>query len=181
MSQVNAFEALVDLAERCKQISTDLPPQDDAQTHWAGLGFSLLGQRFVAPMDEVAELMQVPQATRLPGVKNFVVGVGNVRGRLMAVLDLAAFFGAISSFPKGQRRVLAYELEENYIGFIVDESHGMQHFPSDTFDEDVADVEEMFKSYVRGSYRVAGTQWPVLSLEALVEDPELESLALETW
>ena len=172
-----AFDVLLDLSSRGESIAVDLPTRDDTQTHWAGLGFSLLGQRFVAPMNEVAELMRMPQATRIPGVKNFVVGVGNVRGRLMAILDLDVYFGAPSSLPRGQRRVLAYEIEEHYMGFMIDESLGMQHFPSDTFEEDIGDVADMFKPFVRGSYQVAGTRWPVLSLEALAQNPNFEKLA----
>jgi twitching motility protein PilI len=69
MSQLTAFSALVALAERSQQLALELPAKENAQTHWQGLGFSLLGQQFVAPMSEVAELLRVPAATRLPGVK----------------------------------------------------------------------------------------------------------------
>ena len=84
---------LSDLAGKARLSAIDLPSAQAAQTHWAGLGFNLLGQRCVTSMEEVSELMRVPPATRVPGVKNFVAGVGNVRGRLMVVVDLALFFG----------------------------------------------------------------------------------------
>ncbi|MCH7742032.1 MAG: purine-binding chemotaxis protein CheW [Proteobacteria bacterium] len=178
MSEVTPFEFLVSLAERSQQIARELPSKENTQTLWAGVGFNLLGQRFVVPIDEVAETMRVPQATRLPGVKDFVVGVGNVRGKLMAVLDLAVFFGELSEFAMSQRRVIAVEDEDQYFGFIVDESLGMQHFPNDAFDAVVDDIDDMFRPFVRGSYQVAGIQWPVLSLTALAEHPELEKLAV---
>ncbi len=176
MSDMSPFATLVALADRSQQLALELPSKGDTQTHWNGLGFSLLGHRFVAPMSEVGELMRVPSSTRLPGVKHFVIGVANVRGRLMAILDLAAFFGSSKSTSRGQRRVLAIEDEEQYLGFIVDESLGMQHFPQDAFEETV-EVEEMFQPFIKGGYRVAGIAWPVLSLEALAEDPDLEKLA----
>lgn len=146
MSEVSAFEVWVDLLTRGEAISVHLPAPDNTQTHWVGLGFSLLGQHFVAPMDEAAELMRMPQATRIPGVKNFVVGVGNVCGRLMAILDLDVYFGEPSSLPRGQRRVIAYEIEEHYMGFMIGESLGMQHFPSDTFQEDIVSIQSLTTS-----------------------------------
>ncbi len=178
MNEVSPFLSLVSLAERSQEITAELPSKENTQMHWAGLGFNLLGQRFVVPMDEVAETMRVPQATRLPGVKDFVVGVGNVRGKLMAVLDLTVFFGEVSELAMNQRRVRAVEDEEQYFGFIIDELFGMQHFPSDAFDTTVDDIDDMFKPFVRGSYHIAGIQWPVLSLTALAEHPELEKLAV---
>jgi twitching motility protein PilI len=165
------------LAQRSQQVAVELPAKENAQTHWNGLGFSLLGQRFVAPMSEVAELMRLPQATRLPGVKPFVIGVANVRGRLMALLDLAIFFGANSDLPQTQRRVLAVEDDEQYVGFLIEESLGMQHFPSDAFDENIEEIDVMFRPFVRGGYRVAGAVWPVMSLKTLAADPGLEKLA----
>lgn len=182
MSDSPAFNALQDLAARARGAAIELPAVQAAQTHSTALGFSLLEQRFVAVSGEVSEMMRAPQVTRVPGVKNFVVGVGNVRGRLMIVVDLALFFGQASSQPRNQRRVLAVEDDdnENYIGFMVDESYGMQHFPSDSFEEssDEVEVNEMFTDFVRGSYLIAGTRWPVLSLRAVAADPRLEKLAI---
>ena len=62
-----------------------------------------------------------------------------------------------------------------YLGFIVDESLGMQHF-EETFLEDVA-VADMFKPYVKGGYQVGGNHWPVLSLSALASIEDFSQLA----
>ena len=178
MSELSPFEVLSSLADKARHSAIDLPPVQAAQTHSTGLGFNLLGQRFVTTMAEVSELMRVPQATRVPGVKNFVIGVGNVRGRLMVVVDLALFFGQPSKVPRAQRRVLAVEDEEHLLGFIIDDSFGMQHFPSDAYSEQIGDVPEIFQKFVQGSYEVGGVQWPLMSLSALSDDPRLGKLAV---
>jgi twitching motility protein PilI len=178
MSESAPFEILSSLAERARDTAIDLPSVQDAQAHSTGLGFHLLGQRFIVSMDQVSELMRVPAVTRVPGVKNFVLGVGNVRGRLMIVVDLSLLFGEQSTLPRGQRRVIAIEDEENLIGFVIDESHGMQHFPSDSFSDQTEEVPEMFADFVRGSYKVAGVEWPVMHLNLLASDPRLEKLAM---
>ena len=181
MSHLSAFSELVALAERSQQLALELPAKENAQTHWNGLGFSLLGQQFVAPMSEVAELLRVPTTTRLPGVKHFVLGIANVRGKLMAILDLAAFFESenVKSLSRSQRRVLGVEDDEQFFGFIVDESLGMRHFPRDAFSDEVA-VQEMFKPFVRGGYEMSGAVWPVLSLASLAADSKLKDLSQST-
>jgi len=171
------FEILTELAERSESVFRELPASENAQTHWTGIGFSLLGERFVVSMAEVAELMRVPPATRLPGVKNFVLGIANVRGRLMAIIDLAMFFGERSRLPRSQRRILAFDEEEMFLGFVVDESLGMQHFPSDSYSEDAEGLADVYKPFTAGSYRAGGTVWPIISLAALAHDENLEKLA----
>lgn len=172
-----AFDQLYALAERSQRIAVQLPSRENTQTHWNGLGFSLLGRRFVVPMAEIAELLRVPQTTNLPGVKAFVTGVANVRGRLLVVIDLSQFFGVASTVPRVQRRILAFDNEEQLYGFMVDEGLGMQHFRSESFSESVTDVDEKFRPYVNGCYDVNGTVWPVFSLTKLAADPMLEKLA----
>lgn len=179
MSVSVAFNMLAEMADTARSQGLELPPEQSTQTHSTGLGFNLLDQRFVATMDDVSELMRVPQTTRIPGVKNFVLGVANVRGRLMTVLDLALLFGQASTLPRAQRRVLAVDDDEQLMGFVIDDSHGMQHFPADAYDEQgEVEVPEIIQPFVRGTYSIAGVQWPLLSLKAIAEDPRLEKLAV---
>ena len=177
MTDQSPFDALMSLAKRSQKIEIELPARENARTHWNGLGFSLLGQRFVVPMREVGELMRAPQTTKLTGVKSFVVGVANVRGRLLVVIDLALFFGEVSKFARAQRRVFAVGEDEQYFGFMMEESLGMQHFPSEAFTQEVAEVPEKFKPFVTGCYNVGGVVWPVFSLSRLAEHPSLVKLA----
>ncbi len=176
MNGASPFATLVSLARRSQRTARALPAKEDAQTHWTGIGFLLMGQRLVVPLDDITEIMRVPQVTRLPGVRNFVSGVANVRGRLMAIVDLAGFLGSASSVARSQRRVLVVEDDEHYLGFMVDESLGMQHFPADSFAEDVESVDGKLEPYLDGSYQLAGTVWPVLNIARLMEDPGLEKL-----
>ncbi len=177
MSTVSPFDLLISIAERSRQLNVALPPRENARTHWNGLGFSLLGQRFVVPMSEVGELLRVPPTTKLPGVKPYVLGVANVRGRLLVVIDVAALIGEVSVLARAQRRILAMETPDQYFGFLVDESLGMQHFPSEAFSETVDEVDPKLAPFLNGCYSLGGTVWPIFSLTKLAEHPALEKLA----
>jgi twitching motility protein PilI len=176
MTETTPFEVLYQLAQRSQLTDVELPARENTRTHWNGLGFSLLSQTFVVSMREVGELLRVPHTTNIPGVKHFVVGVANVRGRLLIVIDLAAFFGAPSRYARTQRRILAVEDEDQYFGFMVDESLGMQHFPSEAFSETVTGVDPRFTPFLNGCYSVSGVEWPVISLSRLAQHPALEKL-----
>lgn len=128
-----AFQALVNLAMQSRRSAKGLPSQIDTQPHWSGIGFELLGRHFVAPMGEVSEMLEVPYYTRLPGVKPWVKGVANVRGRLLPVCDLAVFLGGRIQAPRKQQRILVLENQDLYTGLLVDRVLGMQHFPVDTY------------------------------------------------
>ncbi|GAA5315842.1 MAG: chemotaxis protein CheW [Candidatus Pelagadaptatus aseana] len=172
-----AYQALVELSRQGLASAKGLPAQVDITPHWSGVGFELLGQRFVAPMGEVAEMLEVPIHARIPNVQSWVRGVANVRGRLLPLFDLAAFFGDKLRGARNTRRVLVLETEDLYSGLIVDQVFGMQHFPVDSFASEAEDVPESVASFVSGSYRHAGSEWRVFSPRLLEQDARFMDVA----
>jgi twitching motility protein PilI len=157
------FAALLSLAQRSVQHAHGLPAQVDVKPHWSGIGFTLCGHRFVAPMAEVAELLTVPSSTRLPGVQPWVRGVANVRGRLLPLIDLEAFFGGQLAGNRKRHRVLAMECGELFSGLLVSEVHGMQHFPVDCFHNELAEELAPMRPFLAGAYRHRDLDWTVFS------------------
>ena len=174
--QVEPFAALLDIAQRSVDKAQGLPAQVDIRPHWSGVGFRLAGHRFVAPMSEVAEILAQPASTHLPGVQPWVLGVANVRGRLLPLIDLESFFGGTLGGRK-QRRVLALELGELYTGLIVSEVFGMQHIPVDCFSDQVPDGVEALSPFLAGSYQHNDTSWSVFSPFKLAQNAEFFNAA----
>jgi twitching motility protein PilI len=172
-----AFEALLNLAQRSRAAARGLPAQTDIRPLWSGIGFSLMGSYFVAPIGEVSEMLEIPNYTHLPGVQPWVKGVANVRGRLLPLFDLAAFFGDRLVGGRKQRRVLILETETLYSGLMVDQVFGMQHFPIDEYDEKAGEVSENILPFVTGSYPLAGNQWSLFRPALLAEDPRFINAA----
>ncbi len=167
-----AFEALAGLAALSRRSAVGLPAQADVARRWSGVGFSCLGYRFVVPMGRVSELMEVPAATRLPGVQPWVVGLSNVRGRLLPLFDLARFAGGQIGSQKKSHRVLVLEAENLYSGLVVDRAYGMQHFVADTYEKFDGELPRGLKQFVNGAYRDgAGEPWCVFDMGALAQNP----------
>lgn len=125
---LTAFELLLEIDRRCRLLAADLPLQETRLQTWSGIGFRMAEHWFVAPMGEVAEVLQEPRLSCIPGVKPWVAGVANLRGRLLPVMDLYGFLGLGLSVVRKQRRVLVLDHEELFAGLLVDEVVGLQHF-----------------------------------------------------
>jgi len=123
-----AVELLLEIDRRCRLLAADLPLQETRLQTWSGIGFRMAEHWFVAPMGEVAEVLQEPRLSRIPGVKPWVAGVSNLRGRLLPVMDLCGFLGLGLSVVRKQRRVLVLDHDELFAGLLVDEVVGLQHF-----------------------------------------------------
>ncbi|KZZ40515.1 MAG: chemotaxis protein CheW [Saccharospirillaceae bacterium] len=174
---MHPFAQLVDIAERSRSNASALPQQVELVAYWRGVGFMLAGQHFAADMSEVAEILQPPRLTRVPGVRSWVLGVANVRGRLVPVMDLAGLLGLPSKANWRSRRVLVVEHGDHMIGLLVDAVLGMQQFAEDR-QLQPTELEPEFEKFVSRAYERDGKTWPIFQLLDLVHAPEFLQIAV---
>ena len=170
------FQILLEIDQRCRALAAGLPLQQAAAQTWSGIGFRMGERLFVAPMGEVGEVLHEPRYTLLPGVKSWVKGVANVRGRLLPVMDLCGFFGNELSPLRKQRRVLVVDHNEVFAGLTVDEVFGMQHFVVDTFSEQLPPLEASIEPFIHGLFQREHA-WLVFSPHALAQHPAFLDVA----
>jgi twitching motility protein PilI len=171
------FELLLGIDRRCRALAAGLPSQQETQQTWSGIGFRMGERLFVAPMGEVGEILRVPRHTRLPGVKSWVKGVANVRGRLLPMIDLCDFFGHELSPLLKQRRVLVIEHQDVFSGVIVDEVFGMQHFSVEAFSEQPPPLEAALQPFIYGMFN-REQPWLVFSPQALAQHADFLDVAV---
>lgn len=172
------FELLQSLATRSRRQATGLPAQEEAVSLWNGIGFTLAGQHYLAPMGEVAEILHVPRFTQVPGVKHFMLGVANVRGRLLPVVDLAAFFDLPHATRSlRDRRIMVIEHGELFSGLVVDAVLGMQYFAVDSLISEPEEKNEIIRPFLQGAYQRNDEVWKVFSTVELSEDDAFLDIA----
>lgn len=177
MSASDPFEYLLGLSEKIKPCQPSLPSKEEIIRSWAGIGFKILGQRMIAPLGEVVEMLPMPAATKLPGVQSWVIGLANVRGRLLPLFDLEEFFGGSLSPNRSKHRVLVLEMGELYAGLVVSEAYGMQYFPEDLSTIDLPESIQQLAPYSKGAYEQHGLLWAAFSPYSLVRDPRFFNAA----
>lgn len=181
MSNLTANEIIQQLLEmesRSRQFAKGLPQQVEIRQLWEGILFSVAGMQAIAPMDEVKEILNFPPAvTKVPGTKPWILGIANVRGTLLPVVDLQAFLGG-SAIAIGRRsRLLVINHEGLYTGLLINDVRGMRHFG----EEQRRGAPSLFgkiREFVGESYEMEGHRWPVLSMNRLAADGEFRAAAL---
>ena len=175
----NAFKALADLANRSRDAAMSLPQKSEAAPRWRGLGFMVLGENFVAPMGQITEMLEVPAYTHLPGVQPWVMGLANVRGRLLPLFDLAMYFGGHLGQQRRNRRVLILETETLFCGLVVERALGMQHFEIAQRSATRSALPESMLAHLAGAYTDAnGGTWNIIDFQSLANDARFINASL---
>ncbi|RZA26157.1 MAG: chemotaxis protein CheW [Proteobacteria bacterium] len=82
--------------------------------------FTLRNRDFAVPIDHVWEINRMPDITPVPMKEAHVVGVINLRGKVIAVVDLGLMFGHNSYEPSKESCVLILQSRKDKVGTIVD-------------------------------------------------------------
>lgn len=180
MAGAQAFDELRGIETATFRHAAPLPLKEDAHPQWQGMGFQIGGLRLVSAMGEISEVLKLPKVATLPGVKAWVLGVANIRGRLIPVIDLHQFLGLAPTLPMAQWRVLVVEDEDMIAGFLVEQSLGMQHFLEDSFEEASKDSLGELAPYVRGAFRHGGRVFYEARLTSILSDEKFFDVAQQT-
>jgi twitching motility protein PilI len=177
---VNAQEPILilhELERRSRGHAFGLPQQAEAKEAWHGIGFRLDDINLVAPLGHVREILVLPTISRVPGAKEWVAGIANVRGTLLPVLDLQGFLNRRPTIYGRRTRTLVVEYGGVSAGLLVDEVSGLKHFFEEDRTRALPDVPESMRGYLAGSFIHGGQSWVIFDMHRLVQDPEFMLVA----
>ncbi len=168
MEPASPFALLQDYDRRCRANARGLPTGEVVEDDWVGIGFSLNGKPLLALMSEVTEILPLPETIRVPGVRNWVNGIANVRGTLMPILDMQGFLGEQPGLRGKDSRVLVVNQKNIMAGLLVEEVSGMRRFKPETKQPSVLPDMGALEPFLDGVFDDTQTQWSVFSVEKLV-------------
>jgi twitching motility protein PilI len=164
------FIQLLRLSEKGRQrIQRGLESQED---RWSGVAFVLAGQRYVAPLGEIAEVLRIPEYTPVHGVCHWMFGLSNVRGRLLPLIDLAKFTNVSNelAIDNTKRKVIVLDCGDLFSGLVVDEVLGIQHFSKVSYSAQVVGAHQGMIPYLQGGFKRAEQNWHIFMLSKLAVD-----------
>lgn len=166
-AQHGPVDLLMHYEQRLADVGAALPAQREVKERWSGIGFRVGDYQFLAPMSEVREILDPPTCTRVPGTVSWFLGIANVRGNLVPVIDLHGFLARGRAARSKQARVLTFQQEGVHAALQVDDVMGMKRFDI-AQRERVSTGAKALEPYVNDGFRQGDEAWPVLSLSEFV-------------
>ncbi len=174
---LSPFELLDDYEQRSLAHAAGLPEQLDAPGLWRGVGYRIGKRRLASSFDEVIEILPLPQVTPVPGAQSWMLGVANIRGNLLPIVDLKQFLeGERTVIHEGQR-VLIVRQPDGDVAVTIDQLFGQRSFHDEqqVAGEDI--IEGRYTYFIDRAYRLGEDTWGVFSLDKLSRTPEFRQAA----
>ena len=173
MSAVNAsFEKLQDYERRSLAFEPGQASGRNDSGEWGGVIFRMGNTRLACNLEKVHEFLPVPSFTPVPGTAPWILGLANVHGDLLTVIDLACFLDGQHLKVTMKTRLLSASLRGRPVGLLVDEVFGQRHFVAKEGRESMLSTNSPLKRYVHKQYRSGKDVWQELDLDILFSTPE---------
>jgi twitching motility protein PilI len=173
------FKSLLDMAAVIESEAAPVPPAQEYVEYWYGAAFEILGVRCVASMREARKVVDLTPTISIPGVKQWVRGLANIGGRVLAISDLSAFLSKGARTSSG-KQALVISGRGIQSGLVIDASFGGVRFPVDELRKDIP-VSEQLRPYIRGVFTSEDGDYAVFNIERLLSDADfMEASAVMT-
>lgn len=139
--------------------------------------FKLGREEFGADIGSVLEITRVLEITHLPEAPGFIEGVINLRGKVIAVVDLHRQFQlpASKERPKSARIIVA-EVHNETVGFLVDEVPEVLRIPQSSLEPPPELVQGKIKNdYIKGVGKLGNRLIVLLDWEKVLAPEEVAS------
>ena len=176
--RVSSFDTLLDVETRSLAHVAGRPESIEAAGHWRGIGFRLGQHRLVSSFDEVMEILPMPPVTPVPGAQAWMLGVANVRGTLLPVVDLKQFLEGERTVVHDGQRMLVVRQSGGNVAVLIDEVFGQRTFNDSHRAERAGENEGRYGHFVSQVYRLADTSWAVFSMQTLTRTPEFRQATI---
>lgn len=130
------------------------------------VAFVVHGRNFALPIEDVREIRAWSGTTQLPKAPPYVMGVMNLRGSIVPIVDVAARFNIGQAQPTPTHVVIVSAIGTRPVGLLVDAV-------SDIIDTEPSDLRPVPEEAVQDSDGLAGLLTYKNLLVALIDVPKL--------
>ncbi len=152
----------------------------DSQELLELVSFNVGNEEFGVDISYVQEIIRMMQITKVPNAPEFVEGVINLRGRVIAVINLRYKLGLSKIDYDKNTRIIVVEVKGNTVGFIVDAVSEVLRIPANITEAPPEIVSGIDSDFIKSVGKLEDKLLILIDLEkilSVIETEELEAVA----
>ncbi|MBZ5526920.1 MAG: chemotaxis protein CheW [Acidobacteriia bacterium] len=132
------------------------------------IGFRIGEESYGIPISMVREIVRVPNITAVPNAPETILGVINLRGKIVPVMDLRKRFGLGELHADKKSRILVVDLENRLLGLFVNSASEVLKIPSSEVEPPASMFSDGESGYVTGVGKLKGRLIILLDIAKLL-------------
>jgi twitching motility protein PilI len=173
----SAIDLLAELEQRIQSDALELP-ENVGSGVWQAVAFEQSGSKLALDMEYISEVLPLPPSTRLPGVRNWVVGIANLRGQILPLIDFGALLDQSPAISQPLHRVLVVRNDTAELGLVVDRVVGMKQVDDTSSTGEISGFADFVQPYCSGNINVDGESFALLDLAKVFNSAKFKHIVV---
>ncbi|WP_026958073.1 MULTISPECIES: chemotaxis protein CheW [Aliagarivorans] len=148
---------------------------EDEVLQW--VTFQLENETYGINVMQVQEVLRYTEIAPVPGAPSYVLGIINLRGNVVTVIDTRSRFGLHSSEITENSRIVIIEAESQVIGILVDSVAEVVYLRSSEIDVAPNVGTEESAKFIQGVSNRDGQLLILVDLNKLLSDEEWDEIS----
>jgi len=137
--------------------------------------FKLSTNEYGLRVNEVREVLKLQDITSLPNTPSYIVGVTNIRGEIMPIIDLRKklnLFDDMSEEAASEKLVMVIEIDGVPIGILVDSVSDVMQISSNQIENIEGIKKNASGEYIEGIAKIGNRLIIILNIKNLIDPQE---------
>ena len=174
-------DAEISLKELKKQIRREKTEEGEDNRKVQIVVFKLEGEEYALTIDQIKEVVPTPTIAKVPQTSSYIKGVANIRGNLIAIIDLEEKFGLKKQGQKGtidNDYTLVIESENINMGILVEEVPNTLTVKVKNIDEsnNVIQFSSLDENSIKGIVKFDDRMIILIDLIGMMESNEVKTI-----
>lgn len=139
--------------------------------------FRLENETYGINVMQVQEVLRYTDIAPVPGAPSYVLGIINLRGNVVTVIDTRSRFGLPSSEATDSTRIVIIEAEKQVIGILVDSVAEVVYLRTSEIDNAPNVGTEESAKFIQGVCNRDGELLILVDLNKLLDEEEWDEIA----
>jgi purine-binding chemotaxis protein CheW len=126
---------------------------------------------------QVSEVLRYTEIAPVPGAPDYVLGIINLRGNVVTVIDTRSRFGLMEGEITDNTRIIVIESEHQVIGILVDSVAEVVYLRSSEIDTTPSVGTDESAKFIQGVSNRDGKLLILVDLNKLLTDEEWDEMA----
>lgn len=157
------------------QQGNHISDEDVYDSQW--VTFHLEDEKYGVPVEQVKEVLRYTEITPVPGAPDYVLGIINLRGNVVTVLDTRKRFALQAFEITDATRIVIIEVDNQVIGILVDSVSEVMRLNSEEIETAPNVGNDESSRYIQGVASRNGNLLILVDINKLLTDEEWQEMA----
>ena len=150
------------------EVVQDIPQEKEGEQILQFIGIRLGKEMYGIPVEKIRKIAKPLQITSIPGTAPHIMGLMNLHGEILCVVDVKVLLNMGKAIPGENSRVVVIKTAEGLVGVFCDEVIDIYDIVKKNIETALSTLSTEISSYIQGQVQIDRGLMGILDMEKLL-------------